>query len=134
MHSLPSHTVGAVGNIGQRDAGVVGGELLLMQEGNTGHMPPTIWADWKLWLYTPTQVTLTLTLTNPTFYPMVWLYTCAQGESFPPAGNPGAISGTLTFASWVLTMDSATPTTDGVTGRGLPAHWQRYHHRTQPSH
>ena len=55
---------GAIGNIGQRDSGVLGGELLLLQEGNTGHMPPTIWAAWKLWLYTP-----------------------AQDESFPPAGN-----------------------------------------------
>ena len=43
---------------------MLAGELLMIQEGNTGHMPPTIWADWKLWLYTP-----------------------APGEALPPAGN-----------------------------------------------
>jgi hypothetical protein len=25
----------------------------MMQEGNTGHMPPTVWAEWRLWLYSP---------------------------------------------------------------------------------
>lgn len=55
---------GAIGNIGQRDAGVLGGEALVMQEGNIGHMPPTLWQDWRLWLYVP-----------------------AIGEGFPPTGN-----------------------------------------------
>ena len=45
--------VGCVGNVGQRDAGTIGGSVLMMQEGNTGHMPPTVWADWRLWIYTP---------------------------------------------------------------------------------
>ena len=45
--------VGCVGNIGQRDAGEIGGSVLMMQEGNTAHMPPTVWAEWKLWLYSP---------------------------------------------------------------------------------
>jgi hypothetical protein len=42
---------GAVGNIGQRDVGLVGGELVVVQEANVGHMPPTLWADWRVWLY-----------------------------------------------------------------------------------
>ena len=45
--------VGCIGNIGQRDAGGLGGSVLVMQEGNTAHMPPTVWAEWKLWLYSP---------------------------------------------------------------------------------
>jgi hypothetical protein len=45
--------VGCVGNIGQRDAGELGGKAVVMQEGNTAHMPPTVWAEWKLWLYMP---------------------------------------------------------------------------------
>lgn len=42
---------GAIGNIGQRDAGTVNGVHLCVQEGNTGKMPPTIWQDWRVWLY-----------------------------------------------------------------------------------
>lgn len=56
---------GAVGNIGQRDAGIVDGTLFVVQEGNTGHMPPTIWQDWRLWLY---------------------LVDVAAGEGLPPTG------------------------------------------------
>ena len=46
---------GVIGNIGQRDSGSVGpiGPLII-QEGNIGEMPPTIWKDWRLWLYMPT--------------------------------------------------------------------------------
>ena len=47
--------VGCIGNIGQRDAGLLADQTLMMQEGNTGHMPPTLWADWKLWLYHPAE-------------------------------------------------------------------------------
>ena len=55
---------GAVGNVGQRDAGVLGGSVIVVQEGNTGHMPPTVWKDWRLWLYVP-----------------------AADESLPPSGK-----------------------------------------------
>ncbi len=58
--------VGCVGNIGQRDAGELGGSLLMMQEGNTGHMPPTIWAEWRLWLYRPAAVEDILGPAGPT--------------------------------------------------------------------
>eukprot|EP00040_Diaphanoeca_grandis_P022985 m.124399 g.124399 ORF g.124399 m.124399 type:complete len:424 (-) comp29059_c0_seq1:105-1376(-) len=44
---------GAIGNIGQRDAGVLAGRTVVVQEANIGKMPPTIWADWRIWLYTP---------------------------------------------------------------------------------
>ena len=54
---------GAIGNIGQRDAGTLDGVAFVLQEGNVGHMPPTIWADWR-----------------------VWLYVRAPGEPLPPTG------------------------------------------------
>lgn len=54
---------GAIGNIGQRDAGALDGVDFVLQEGNVGHMPPTIWADWR-----------------------VWLYVRAPGEPLPPTG------------------------------------------------
>lgn len=57
---------GAVGNIGQRDAGTIANTLFVIQEGNTGHMPPTIWQDWRLWLYLPDA---------------------ASGETLPPTGQ-----------------------------------------------
>ena len=57
---------GCIGNIGQRDAGRLGGSLLMMQEGNTGHMPPTIWAEWRLWLYRPAAAENILGPTGPT--------------------------------------------------------------------
>jgi len=55
---------GAVGNIGQRDSGTIGPNRLIIQEANTGHMPPTVWQDWRLWLYVP-----------------------AATEQFPPTGE-----------------------------------------------
>jgi len=45
---------GVKGNLGQRDsASTVLGSLepFSVQEGNIGTMPPTIWADWRVWLY-----------------------------------------------------------------------------------
>ena len=45
---------GCIGNIGQRDAGRLGGAPIVLQEGNIGHMPPTQWDKWRLWFYLPT--------------------------------------------------------------------------------
>ena len=42
---------GAIGNIGQRRAGVISGTHLCAQEANIGSMPPTEWALWRVWLY-----------------------------------------------------------------------------------
>jgi|EP00945_MAST-04E_sp_MAST-4E-sp1_P002858 hypothetical protein len=42
---------GAIGNIGQRAPGTVHGVHINAQEANIGSMPPTIWADWRIWLY-----------------------------------------------------------------------------------
>ena len=42
---------GAIGNIGQRAPGTVYGVHINTQEANIGSMPPTIWADWRIWLY-----------------------------------------------------------------------------------
>ena len=42
---------GAVGNIGQRAPGVIHGTHISLQEANIGPMPPTIWKDWRVWLY-----------------------------------------------------------------------------------
>ena len=55
---------GAVGNIGQRAPGFLSvpitvkerdGDAVLqhlsLQEANVGMMPPTIWADWRVWIY-----------------------------------------------------------------------------------
>jgi len=59
---------GAIGNIGQRDIGAWGGTKFIVQEGNIGKMPPTVWQDWRVWLYIP-----------------------GAGEPFPPDGS-GKIS------------------------------------------
>lgn len=53
---------GAIGNIGQRSSGDLAGTMFILQEGNVGKMPPTIWQDWRVWLYLP------------------------GGEAFPPSG------------------------------------------------
>lgn len=42
---------GAIGNIGQREMGTLGNTRFIVQEGNIGHMPPTIWQDWRIWIY-----------------------------------------------------------------------------------
>ena len=42
---------GAIGNIGQRAPGTISGVHINAQEANIGSMPPTIWADWRIWLY-----------------------------------------------------------------------------------
>eukprot|EP00605_Chrysophyceae_sp_TOSAG23-4_P001391 GSChrysophyteH1.ASY1.ANO1.1511.1 assembled CDS len=42
---------GAVGNIGQRQAGMLQGQHINVQEANIGSMPPTIWEDWRIWVY-----------------------------------------------------------------------------------
>ena len=42
---------GAIGNIGQRAPGIIQGIHINAQEANIGKMPPTIWADWRIWLY-----------------------------------------------------------------------------------
>lgn len=43
--------LGAIGNIGQRGNGALQGQRFLVQEANIGKMPPTIWQDWRVWLY-----------------------------------------------------------------------------------
>lgn len=57
---------GCIGNIGQRDAGELGGSLVVVQEGNTAHMPPTVWAEWKLWIYMPAAGEAVLGAGGPT--------------------------------------------------------------------
>ena len=42
---------GAIGNIGQRAPGYINGVHLNVQEANIGPMPPTVWEDWRVWLY-----------------------------------------------------------------------------------
>lgn len=42
---------GAIGNIGQRKAGTIDLVHFCAQEANIGAMPPTIWADWRVWIY-----------------------------------------------------------------------------------
>ena len=42
---------GAIGNIGQRAPGFIHETHLCIQEANVGHQPPTIWEDWRVWLY-----------------------------------------------------------------------------------
>ena len=42
---------GAIGNIGQRAPGAVYGVRFNIQEANIGSQPPTIWEDWRVWLY-----------------------------------------------------------------------------------
>ncbi len=42
---------GGIGNIGQRAPGYVEGIHINAQEANIGSMPPTIWEDWRVWLY-----------------------------------------------------------------------------------
>ena len=56
------------GNIGQRDSGIVDEKTVIIQEANTGKMPPPIWADWRVWLYLP------------------------QSGSLPPVGQPSAVA------------------------------------------
>jgi len=55
---------GAIGNIGQRDSGSLFNTEFVLQEANVGAMPPTIWKDWR-----------------------VWLYLMAPGEGYPPNGS-----------------------------------------------
>jgi hypothetical protein len=42
---------GAIGNIGQRAPGMLYNTHISLQEANIGKMPPTIWADWRIWVY-----------------------------------------------------------------------------------
>lgn len=42
---------GAIGNIGQRAPGTISSMHISLQEANIGKMPPTIWADWRTWIY-----------------------------------------------------------------------------------
>jgi hypothetical protein len=44
---------GAIGNIGQRAPGkLMSSDVhFSLQEANIGSMPPTIWADWRIWMY-----------------------------------------------------------------------------------
>eukprot|EP00756_Hemistasia_phaeocysticola_P058758 Hpha_TRINITY_DN35413_c0_g1::TRINITY_DN35413_c0_g1_i1::g.83401::m.83401 len=42
---------GAIGNIGQRAPGVLLSDHISVQEANVGSQPPTVWADWRVWLY-----------------------------------------------------------------------------------
>ena len=42
---------GGIGNIGQRQSGVLNGVRFIAQEANIGPMPPTLWEDWRVWLY-----------------------------------------------------------------------------------
>jgi len=60
---------GAIGNIGQRQNGMVQGTRVVAQEANVGFMPPTVWEDWRVWLY---------------FY--------ALGEGHTPTGESGRIA------------------------------------------
>ena len=42
---------GAIGNIGQRASGMISTMHISLQEANIGKMPPTIWEDWRTWMY-----------------------------------------------------------------------------------
>jgi len=50
-YNVAFKSLGAIGNIGQRESGILLGQHFLTQEANVGHMPPTIWQDWRVWLY-----------------------------------------------------------------------------------
>ena len=52
-YNLKFEAEGGIGNIGQRASGWIplNGTHLVVQEANIGTMPPTIWEDWRVWLY-----------------------------------------------------------------------------------
>lgn len=52
-YNLKFEAQGGIGNIGQRAPGwiPIDGSHLVIQEANIGSMPPTIWEDWRVWLY-----------------------------------------------------------------------------------
>lgn len=115
--------VGCIGNIGQRDAGKLGDSLFMMQEGNTGHMPPTIWSDWRLWLYQPAEEEDILGATGPTGAGTITQLKPATNGGSTAFGNPsfklvpcpGApVSQQCVFASFFAFGEGAAPGEAGV--------------------
>ena len=51
FNSEMKNEYGVIGNIGQRDIFHYNDNTYCIIEGNIGTMPPTIWQDWKLWIW-----------------------------------------------------------------------------------
>jgi hypothetical protein len=117
---------GAVGNIGQRAPGTLLGAHLCAQEANVGAMPPTVWADWRVWLYffgaaegdVPTGASGNVTMLNVTthggstaFGNPSWTVLPCPGAS---AGGPGGPSPSCLFVSYFLFGEGAAPGEAGV--------------------
>jgi hypothetical protein len=119
---------GAIGNIGQRKAGTVLGTHICTQEANIGKMPPTIWQDWRVWLYyfaadegvTPmgtsgnvTQMALKTHKGSTAFGNPSWqILPCPGGAA--DGGGSAAAAAECIFISYFLFGEGAKPGEAGV--------------------
>ena len=112
---------GAVGNLGQRAPGILQGTHLVAQEGNIGHMPPTIWQDWRVWLYffapgegdTPTGASQNVTMLNITTHGGSTAFGNPSWTMLPCPSSPSSSSLCL-FVSYFLFSEGAAPGEAGV--------------------
>lgn len=116
---------GAVGNIGQRAPGTLLGAHLCAQEANVGAMPPTVWADWRVWLYffgaaegdVPTGASGNVTMLNVTTHggstafgnPSWTVLPCPGAYAAGHGGGPPCL-----FVSYFLFGEGAAPGEAGV--------------------
>ena len=111
---------GAVGNIGQRAPGTLLGTHLCAQEANIGKMPPTVWADWRVWLYffgpaegdVPMGTSGNVTMLNVTTHGGSVAFGNPSWTALPcPAGVGGS---SCLFVSYFLFSEGAAPGEAGV--------------------
>jgi hypothetical protein len=124
---------GAIGNIGQRRAGVVDGTHFCAQEANIGPMPPTVWADWRVWLYwfapeegvVPTGASHNVTMLNLRTHkgstavgnPSWQVLACpssVQSSGLSAVTAPASSSASCLFVSYFLFGEGAKPGEAGV--------------------
>ena len=114
---------GAVGNLGQRAPGILQGTHLVAQEGNIGHMPPTIWQDWRVWLYffapgegdTPTGASQNVTMLNITTHGGSTAFGNPSWTMLPcPSSSSSSSSSSCLFVSYFLFSEGAAPGEAGV--------------------
>ena len=114
--------LGAKGNIGQRMAGTVNGVRVIAQEANFGPMPPTVWQNWRVWLYFPQKeegVFPTGAGSIEQLTPQTNKGSCAFGNpAFAvldcPENNSSSFPKLCLFVSYFIFSEGAAPNEAGV--------------------